>query len=118
LTLLLRSDDRVAVAVVGAPASEADRTTAAKFYEAGMIYLGRHEWMLALDSLRKAVRLDGSIAAYHAGVGAVEMVLEHWEEAEAEYTAAPLIDVDNQEYRLQIKEARRRRSNESPIDVK
>jgi len=37
------------------------------------------------------------------------MVLGHWEEAEAEYTAASLIDVDNQEYRAQIKEARRRR---------
>jgi hypothetical protein len=74
-----------------------------------MFYLGRHEWTFALEYLRKAVRFDGSVAAYHAGVGAVEMVLGHWEEAEAEYTAASLIDVDNQEYRSQIKEARGRR---------
>ena len=42
-------------------------------------------------------------------VGSVEMVLGHWEEAEAEFTAASLIDVDNPEYRAQIKEARRHR---------
>ena len=104
------SNDRVAVAVVGAPSSEADRIAGRQMYDEGMIYIDRHEWGNALESLRKAVRLDGSVAKYHASVGSVEMLLGHWEEAEAEYTAASLIDVDNQEYRAQIKEARRHRS--------
>jgi hypothetical protein len=107
---LLTSTDRVAVAVVGAPTSEADRNAGRQMYDDGVVYLDRHEWGNALESLRKAVRFDGSVAKYHAALGSVEMILGHWEEAEAEYTAASLIDVDNAEYRAQIKEARRHRS--------
>jgi len=50
------------------------------------------------------------MAEYHAALGAVEMLLQKWEEAEAEYTAASLIDVVNQDYRAQMLEARRRKS--------
>jgi hypothetical protein len=39
----------------------------------------------------------------------LEFAADDDEEAEAEYTAASLIDVDNPEYRAQIKEARRHR---------
>jgi tetratricopeptide (TPR) repeat protein len=104
------SDDAVAVPVVGAPASDADRASGRKMFDASMAYFGRHEWPEALETLHKALRLDGSVASYHAAVGAVEMVLGHWEDAEAEYTAASLIDVDNAEYRAQIKEGRRHRT--------
>jgi predicted Zn-dependent protease len=105
-----RSDDRMAVAIVGAPASESDRVAGSKMFELGLLYLGRQDWAQAEDAFKKSVRLDGSVAACHAKLGEVEMVLGHWEEAEAEYTAASLIDVDNQEYRARIKEARSRKS--------
>lgn len=104
-----RSDDRMAVAIVGAPASESDRVAGSKMFDLGVLYLGRQDWAQAEDAFKKAVRLDGSVAVYHAKLGEVEMVLAHWEEAEAEYTAASLIDVDNQEYRARIKEARGRK---------
>jgi len=105
-----RSDDHVAIAIVGAPASDSDRVAGIKMFEVGKTYFDRHEWAQAEEYLEKALLLDGSVAAYHAKLGEVEMVLGHWEEAEAEYTAASLIDVDNPEYRAQIKEARRRKA--------
>jgi tetratricopeptide (TPR) repeat protein len=54
---------------------------------------GAEEW------LKKALRLDESIAEYHSILGGLEIVLGKWEEAEAEYTAASLIDVGNPDYR-------------------
>jgi Tfp pilus assembly protein PilF len=99
----------MAVAIVGAPASESDRIAGSKMFELGLLYLGRQDWAQAEDAFKKSVRLDGSLATYHAKLGEVEMVLGHWEEAGAEYTAASLIDVDNQEYRARIKEARSRK---------
>ena len=84
-------------------------------FEIGKRYFDRHEWAQAEEYLEQALLLDGSVAAYHAKLGEVEMVLEHWEEAEAEYTAASLIEVDNPAYRERIKEARRRKSSNGEL---
>lgn len=108
-SMLPQSDDRVAVAIVGAPASDSAQIAAVGVFDAAMIAFDRHEWLKAEELFRRALRLDGSMATYHAELGAVEMVLEKWEEAEAEYTAASLIDVMNQDYRTQLLEARRRK---------
>jgi predicted Zn-dependent protease len=108
-SMMPQSDDRVAVAIVGAPSSDSAQAAAVGVFDAATIAFDRHEWLRAEDLYRRALRLDGSIASYHAALGAVEMVLEKWEEAEAEYTAASLIDVMNQDYRAQLLEARRRK---------
>jgi predicted Zn-dependent protease len=102
-------DERYARATIGAPRSEDDRAAAVPAYERGMAYLGTHDWGRAKAELQKALRLDGSLAAYHAALGEVLLVEEDWAGAAAEYTAALLIDVDNQEYRARLKEARSRR---------
>ena len=74
-----------------------------------MAYLGAHNWGLAKAEFQKALRLDGSVAAYHAALGEVLIVEQDWAGAAAEYTAALLIDVDNQDYRARLKEARSRK---------
>jgi Tfp pilus assembly protein PilF len=74
-----------------------------------MAFLGAQDWSHAKAEFKKALRLDGSVAAYHAGLGEVLMVEEDWAGAAAEYTAALLLDVDNQEYRERLKEARSRK---------
>lgn len=99
----------MAVAVVGAPASDSARHAAVKVFEDGQTYLARHEWGKAEENFRTAVLLDGSVAAYHAGLGSVEMILEKWAEAQAEYTAALLIDASNEEYRRHLVEAQQHR---------
>jgi predicted Zn-dependent protease len=104
-----QSDDRSAVAIVGAPASDSAAAAAVDAFHVGKTFYERHDWGHAEEWLKKALRLDGSIAEYHAILGAVEMTLGRWEEAEAEYTAASLIDVGNADYRAQILEARRRK---------
>jgi len=103
------SNERVAVAVVGAPTSDSARAAAVRVFADGKTSFARHEWGSAEGMFRQALRLDGSIAEYHAALGSVEMVLGKWEEAEAEYTAASLIDVNNSQYRSMILEARRRK---------
>jgi cytochrome c-type biogenesis protein CcmH/NrfG len=50
--------------------------------------------------------LDGSNPQYHAELGQVYMTLERWPEAEAAFTAAVLLDVDNARYRQLLKESR------------
>lgn len=102
-------DERFARATIGAPQSEADRAAAGPAFERGMRYLGAHSWGLAKVQFREALRLNGSVAAYHAALGEVLTVEEDWAGAAAEYTAAVLLDVDNQEYRARLKEARSRR---------
>jgi Zn-dependent protease with chaperone function len=102
-------DERFARATIGAPRSPAERDAAVPAYDRGMAYLGAHDWELAKASLKEALRLDGSVAAYHAALGEVYSVEEDWTGAAAEYTAALLIDVDNKEYRARLKEARSRR---------
>jgi len=104
-----QSDDRVALAVIGAPLSDSAEAAAVEAFAVGKNFVDRHDWSLAEEWLKKALRLDGSVAEYHATLGEVEMVLAKWEEAEAEYTAASLIDVGNAQYRAQILEARRRK---------
>ena len=106
---ILRSDSTVAVAVIGAPQSDSARAAAVGAYAVGRLYFDRHEWGRAEDWFRQTLLLDGSLASYHAALGSVEIVLEKWEEAEAEYTAALMLDLSNQEYRAQILEARRRK---------
>ena len=106
------SDDRVAVAIVGAPANDSARISAIGTFNVAKAYFERHEYGKAEEWFRKTLLLDGSMAEYHAGLGAVEMTLAKWAEAEAEYTAASLIDVLNEEYRSRILEARRRRGLE------
>jgi len=108
--ILPSSNDRVAVAIVGAPSSDSARIAAIGTFNVAKVYLDRHEWGTAEEWFRKTLLLDGSMAEYHAALGAVEMLLQKWEEAEAEYTAASLIDVVNQDYRAQMLEARRRKS--------
>jgi hypothetical protein len=99
------SSDSMAVAVVGAPESDSARRAAVRVFDDGRIYLARHEWGRAEENFRNAVLLDGSVAAYHAALGSVEIILEKWAEAQAEYTAALLIDASNEEYRQRLVEA-------------
>jgi len=99
----------MAVAVVGAPASDSARLAAVKVFEDGKIYLARHEWDKAEEQFFKAVLLDGSVAPYHAALGSVELVLEKWAEAQAEYTAALMIDASNEEYRQRLIDAQHHR---------
>jgi hypothetical protein len=104
-----QSNDRVAVAVVGAPSSDSARIAAIGVFKRGQIYMDRHEWDRAESSFRETLLLDGSQAQYHSALGDIEMVLAKWEEAEAEYTAAMVLDVMNQDYRVKVLEARRRK---------
>ena len=71
--------------------------------------MGSHQWDQAEQSFRKTLLLDGSVAKYHAGLGSLLMVLRRWGEAEAEYVAAVLLDLDNTDYRRLVKEARSKR---------
>jgi hypothetical protein len=102
-------DERYARATIGAPRSEAEREAAIPAYRRGMEHLGAQRWSLAKAQFREALRLDGSVAAYHAALGEVLLIQEDWAGAAAEYTAALLIDVDNQEYRARLREARSRK---------
>jgi tetratricopeptide (TPR) repeat protein len=104
-----QSNDRVAVAVAGAPSSDSARLAGIAVFKRAQVYFDRHDWDKAESSFHEALLLDGSQAPYHAGLGDVEMVLAKWEEAEAEFTAAMLLDVNNQEYRAKVLEARRRK---------
>jgi hypothetical protein len=72
-------------------------------YAEAKVCFDRHEWDLERNFFHNALRVDASLTTHHAALRAVEMVLEHWEEAEAEYTAASLIDVDSHACRAQIK---------------
>jgi len=109
---LPESNDRVAVAIIGDAASDSARAAAVQVFEDGKIYLARHEWGQAGEYFQKAILLDGSVAAYHAALGSVHMIFERWAEAEAEYTAASLIDVTNNEYRQRLLEARQHKGSE------
>lgn len=71
--------------------------------------MGTHEWVKAEETFQKAILLDGSVAEYHAALGALMMTLHRWVDAESSYTAAMLLDVDNADYRQKLKEARSRR---------
>jgi predicted NAD-dependent protein-ADP-ribosyltransferase YbiA (DUF1768 family) len=73
------------------------------------VYYDRCEWGKAEAVFKHTLQLDGSLANYHAALGSVEMALEKWADAEAEYAAASMIDLSNQAYRAQILEARRRK---------
>jgi len=102
-------DERFARATIGVPRSEEDRAAAVPAYERGVEFLGAHQWGRAKTQFKEALRLDGSVAAYHAALGEVLSVEEDWAGAAAEYTAAVLLDVDNTEYRTKLKEARSRK---------
>ena len=103
---LPESDDRVAVAIVGAAESDSAEAAAVRVFADGKIYFARREWGKAEEYFKRAVKLDGSVAEYHAALAAVELALEKWAEAEAEYTAASMVDVMNDEYRRGILRAR------------
>jgi Zn-dependent protease with chaperone function len=105
----LPDDERYARATIGAPRSESDRESAVPAYRRGMEHLGAQRWSLAKAQFKEALRLDGSVAAYHAALGEVLLIEEDWAGAAAEYTAALLVDVDNHEYRARLKEARSRK---------
>jgi predicted Zn-dependent protease len=102
-------DGVAAQAIIGAPTSESDRAAAVVAFEEANAYMGSHQWSKAEESFRQTVRLDGSVAKYHAGLGSVLMLLQKWKDAEAEYTAAVLLDLDNPVYRHLVKEARSKR---------
>jgi hypothetical protein len=98
-----------ATAVIGAPSSESERAAAVRTFAQAKSYLGNHDWMRAEQSLRETLRHDGSVAEYHAALGSLMMTLRRWDEAEAEFGAASLLDIDNAEYRRQVKAARAKR---------
>ena len=95
--------------MIGAPSSEGERLAAVEAFAEANSYLGSHQWINAEESFRKTVLLDGSVAKYHAGLASVLMLLEKWKDAEAEYTVAVLLDLDNPVYRRLVKEARSKR---------
>lgn len=103
------AQEPAATAVIGAPLSEADRSAAKQVFSNGDIYMTRHEWGRAEASFRAALRLDGSVATYHAALGQVLLVEERWAEAEASLSAAVLLDPGNTEYHRLLAEARGRR---------
>ena len=103
------NEERYARATIGAPRSDADRDAAVPAYERGVLLLGAHRWSGAKAAFQEALRLDGSIAKYHAALGEVLMIEEDWAGAAAEFTAALLLDVDNAEYKVRLKEARSRK---------
>ena len=59
------------------------------------MYFDRHEADLVRNLFQQALRIDRSVATYHAALGAVEAVLEDWEQARAEYASDQLIDVND-----------------------
>jgi Flp pilus assembly protein TadD len=93
--------------MIGAPASEADRRAATIAFARGQTHRARFEWERAEAAFHEALLLDGSVAAYHAALGAVLVVLERGAEAEAAYSAALLLDPENVEYRAGLLDARR-----------
>jgi predicted Zn-dependent protease len=95
--------------IIGAPSSETARDAAVGTFAEAKAYMGAHQWTQAEQSFRKTLLLDGSVAKYHAGLGSLLMVLRRWDEAEAEYVAAVLLDLDNTDYRRMVKEARSKR---------
>lgn len=97
-----------AQASIGPPQSEEERRAAMQAFEEGNAYVGSHEWSKAEQSFQRALLADGSVAKYHAAMGALMMLLHRWADAEASYSAAVLIDVDNPDYRRLLKEARTR----------
>jgi hypothetical protein len=98
-----------ATAIIGAPTSESDRAAAVREFAQGKSYIGNHDWAKAEKSLRDALRHDGSVAEYHAALGSLMMTLKRWDEAEAEFGAATLLDIDNPEYQRMYKTARSKR---------
>jgi hypothetical protein len=98
--------DPTAIAIIGAPRNEQDRAAATLAYRDAQVLMYRHEWLKAETQLRLTVRLDGSVAVYHAALGAVLIALQRGPEAEAAYSAAVLLDPDNEEYRRRLKQAR------------
>jgi predicted Zn-dependent protease len=103
---LPESDDRVAVAIVGAAQSDSAEAAATQVFADGKVYFARREWGKAEELFKRAVKLDGAVAEYHAALAEVELALEKWAEAEAEYTAASMIDVMNDAYRRGILKTR------------
>ena len=102
-------DDREAHAIIGAPSSDSARVAAEeKFIEAQRL-MGSHKWKEAEAGYRETLLLDGSVAKYHASLGKLLSLLRRYDEATAEYTAATLLDLENNEYRRLLKEARAKR---------
>lgn len=98
-----------AQSIIGVPSSDIHRLTAIDAHNRGKKYLGAHEWAKAEESFRLALQLDGSVAEFHASLGSLMMMLKRSVEAEAEFSAALLIDVDNEKYRKLLKESRSKR---------
>lgn len=104
-----KREDRGAQATIGAPSSNSDRLAAIDKFAEGQSFMGSHKWQLAEEAFHETLLLDGSVPRYHVALGKVLMLLHRYDEAEAEYTAATLLDVDNVEYRKLVKEARLKR---------
>jgi predicted Zn-dependent protease len=103
------SSSRGSRAIIGAPSSDSARLAATYVFAEAKAYIGQHLWTKAEATFREALRLDGSVAAYHAELASLLMIIGRYEEAEAEYSAALLLDVDNASYRRLLKQARSKR---------
>ena len=103
------ADPRYARVIIGAPASDSARVAAISVFEEGMRLVRRRDWKKARVSLERALRLDGSVAAYHAAMGDVRQALGELADAEASYSAALLIEAGNEHYRRRLDEIRRAR---------
>jgi hypothetical protein len=103
------TDGAAASATIGAPRSESARDEARTLYQDGQGLLGSHRWDDAAEKFREAISKDGSVAKYHGALGKVMMIQHKWLEAQAAYSAAVLLDLDNAEYKSQLKKARANR---------
>jgi tetratricopeptide (TPR) repeat protein len=98
--------DRSAHAIIGAPSSDSARVAAIEKFAEAQRLLGSHRWKEAEEAYRETLLLDGSVAKYHASLAKLFSLLRRYDEAIAEFTAATLLDLDNDEYRRLLKEAR------------
>ena len=101
--------DRGAHAIIGAPSSDSARVAATEKFLDAQRLIGSHKWKEAENAYRETLLLDGAVAKYHAALAKLLSLLRRYDEAIAEYTAATLLDLDNNEYRRLLKEARSKR---------
>jgi tetratricopeptide (TPR) repeat protein len=88
--------------------SNAARAAAATAFKDGKMQAGMIEYGKAEYRYREAIRLDPTVAAYHGALGSLMIAVHRYDDAVVAYSAALLLDVDNLDYREQLKYARAR----------